>query len=262
MLLKKRISILVVCCLLVLSACAKVTPTPDTQATINALSTSVMQTLAVSMPTVTPQPTMTTSPTVTSTPLVTNTLAATPTLKITVPTCDNSVFVTDVTIPDNTVVTPGQAFTKTWSLKNVGTCNWSTSYKVVFLSGTQMGGIATAIPAVTSGHADNISVNLVAPITKGTYTGTWILQNGAGQSFGASFTVVVVVSTSLTATATGTITPTANLTATANALNTAYAAATSYALTAAAPVATATPTPDAAATSAAQTATAGYTLGG
>ena len=249
MLTQKRISILVVCCLLVLSACAPATPTPDPQATINALSTSVMQTLAVSMPTVTPQPTMTPSPTATITPMVTNTLAPTPTLKITVPTCDNSIFVSDVTIPDNTVVTPGQAFTKTWSLKNAGTCNWTTSYKVVFLSGTQMGGVATAIPAVTSGHADNISVNLVAPITKGTYTGTWILQNAAGKSFGASFTVVVVVSTSLTATATGTITPTANLTATANALNTAVAAATYYAQTAtAAPTATPTPTTEPTAT--------------
>lgn len=241
MLNKKRMLILVVCCLFALSACAKGTPTPDIQATVYALSTSVAQTLAASMPTFTPQPSMTPSPSATITPLVTNTMAATPTLKITMPVCDNSVFVGDVTIPDNTVVTPGQTFTKTWSLKNVGTCNWSTSYKVAFLSGTAMGGVATAIPAVTTGHADNISVNLVAPITKGTYTGTWILQNATGQSFGASFTVVVVVNTTLTATTTGTITPTANLTATANALSTAYAAATSYALTAVAP--TATPAP-------------------
>src|SRR5512133_582347 len=132
MLNKKRILILVVCCLLALSACAKVTPTPDIQATVYALSTSVAQTLAVSMPTVTPQPSMTPSPTATLTPLVTNTAAilATPTRTAIVSTCDNSVFVADVTIPDNTVVTPGQAFTKTWSLKNTGTCNWSTAYKV------------------------------------------------------------------------------------------------------------------------------------
>jgi hypothetical protein len=170
--------------------------------------------------------------------MVTNTLAATPTLKITAPICDNSVFVADVTIPDNTVVTPGQTFTKTWSLKNVGTCNWSTAYKVAFLSGTAMGGVSTAIPAVTTGHADNISVNLVAPLTKGTYTGTWILQNAAGQSFGASFTVVVVVNTTLTATTTGTITPTPNV------LSTSVAGT----LTAIAGSATVTPTPEPTAT--------------
>ncbi|MRR31220.1 hypothetical protein EG834_13060, partial [bacterium] len=189
---------------------------------------------------------LTPSPTATITPMVTNTMAASPTLKITQAVCDNSFYLADVTIPDNTVMTPGQAFTKTWSIKNVGTCNWTTSYKVVFVSGTAMGGVSTAIPAITSTHADNISVAMVAPLTKGTYTGTWILQNASGKTFGTSFTVVINVSTSLTATTTGTITPTANLTSTANALNTAYAAATSYAQTASAP--TVTPTPDSVAT--------------
>lgn len=239
---KKSSVVLVVCCLLILSACG-VTETPNIQATLDALNTSVVQTLAVSMPTVTPQPSMTPSPTATITPMVTNTLAPTPTVKVNVPLCDDSVFVGDVTIPDHTVMAPGQTFTKTWSIKNVGTCDWTTSYKVAFLSGTAMGGVSTAIPAVTKGHADNISVNLVAPITKGTYSSYWILQNAAGQSFGASFYVIIDVSTSVTATATGTITPTANLTATTDALNTAIAAATYYAQTAtAAPTATPTPT--------------------
>ncbi|HCS40993.1 MAG TPA: hypothetical protein DIW44_15610 [Anaerolineaceae bacterium] len=211
----KRFIALVLCCLLILSACAPATPPPLTQATMDALYTSVAQTLAVSMPSVTPQPSMTPTPSATLTPMITNTLGATPTLKITVPTCDNSLFVSDVTIPDNTVMTPGQAFTKTWSIKNAGTCNWTTSYKAVFLSGTAMGGVSTAIPVVASGHADNISVAMVAPLTKGTYTGYWILQNGAGQTFGASFYVSIVVSTSLTATTTGTITPTPDLLATA-----------------------------------------------
>jgi hypothetical protein len=241
---KKRITILVVCCLLVLSACSKPTEAPLTQATMDALYTSVAQTLAVSVSTITPKPSQTPSSTATLTPLVTNTLAATPTLKVTVPTCDDSLYVSDVTIPDNTVMSPGQTFTKTWSIKNSGTCNWTTSYKTVFLSGNAMGGSSTAIPAIASGHADNISVSMVAPTTKGTYTGYWILQNASGKSFGASFYVTIVVSTSATATVTGTITPTANLTSTADALNTALAAATSYAQTAtAAPANTATPTP-------------------
>ncbi len=38
--------------------------------------------------------------------------------------CDKAQFVSDVTIPDGTVMSPGQKFTKTWSLKNVGTCAW------------------------------------------------------------------------------------------------------------------------------------------
>jgi hypothetical protein len=253
MLIKKRIPILVVCCLLVLSACGKPTPAPLTQATMDVLYTSVAQTLAVSMPTVTPQPSMTPSPTATLTPMVTNTVAilATPTRAATVSSCDNSLFVSDVTIPDNTVMTPGQSFTKTWSIKNAGTCNWTTSYKVAFLSGESMGSTATAITsAVNANHADNISIKLVAPITKGTYTGYFIMQNAAGKSFGASFYVTIVVSTSATATVTGTITPTPDLLATG----------VSGALTATAnSVASTSAVIDAIATAIAQTATAGYT---
>jgi hypothetical protein len=239
---KRRIFILVVCCTLVLSACAKATEAPLTQATMDVLYTSVAQTLAVSMPTVTPPPTMTFTPAATATKLVSPTaMLATPTPAATTSSCDNSLYVSDVTIPDNTVMTPGQTFTKTWSIKNSGTCNWTTSYKTVFLSGNAMSGVSTAISsAVSSGHADNMSVSMVAPTTKGTYTGYWILQNAAGKQFGASFYVSIVVSTSVTATPTGTITPTPNLTATYDTLNTAYAAATSYAQT---PTPTATPIP-------------------
>ena len=64
--------------------------------------------------------------------------AATPTSN-----CDNSQFVTDVTYPDNTVVTPGQSIAKTWRLKNIGTCSWTPSYAIVFLSGEQMSGPST-----------------------------------------------------------------------------------------------------------------------
>src|SRR5512135_3467629 len=50
-------------------------------------------------------------------------------------TCDRAQFIADVTVPDGTRFSPGAAFTKTWRLKNVGTCTWSTSYTLVFSSG-------------------------------------------------------------------------------------------------------------------------------
>ncbi|MBI3739709.1 MAG: hypothetical protein HY258_11730, partial [Chloroflexi bacterium] len=49
--------------------------------------------------------------------------------------CDNAQFITDVTYPDNTVIAPSTSFTKTWRLKNIGTCSWTPSYAVVFFSG-------------------------------------------------------------------------------------------------------------------------------
>src|ERR1700690_4030842 len=53
-------------------------------------------------------------------------------------TCNWAQFIADVTIPDGTSVTPGATFTKTWRLKNIGNCTWSTSYALVFSSGTAM----------------------------------------------------------------------------------------------------------------------------
>ena len=52
-------------------------------------------------------------------------------------TCDMAQFVADVTVPDGTTYAPGAAFTKTWRLKNIGTCTWSTSYSAGVRHGRQ-----------------------------------------------------------------------------------------------------------------------------
>ena len=45
-------------------------------------------------------------------------------------TCtDRAQFVADVTVPDGTRYDPGATFTKTWRLRNIGTCTWTTSWK-------------------------------------------------------------------------------------------------------------------------------------
>jgi hypothetical protein len=54
-------------------------------------------------------------------------------------TCDWAQFIADVTVPDGTTYAPGATFRKTWRLRNIGTCTWTTSYSLVFDSGAQMG---------------------------------------------------------------------------------------------------------------------------
>src|SRR5512138_2696264 len=54
--------------------------------------------------------------------------------------CDNADFMSDVTIPDGTVVDPGESFTKTWRIRNAGVCSWTPSYSVVFVSGNTLSG--------------------------------------------------------------------------------------------------------------------------
>src|SRR5258707_1043881 len=100
--------------------------------------------------------------------------------------CDKAAFVADVTVPDGTLFSPGTTFIKTWRLKNSGTCTWTTAYKLVFYSGEQMGApTAINIPrSITPGVTVDLTVNMVAPATGGTYRGYWILSNATGKLFG------------------------------------------------------------------------------
>ena len=107
---------------------------------------------------------------------------------VTVPpsSCDRAQFVKDVTIPDGTVMAPGSTFTKTWRLKNVGACAWSTSYQLVYFSGEQMGAAASAAfpQNVAVGQTVDISINMTAPATAGSYRGFWMFKNANGALFG------------------------------------------------------------------------------
>ena len=109
-------------------------------------------------------------------------------------TCDLAEFVADVTIPDDTLIVTGAGFTKTWRLKNVGTCSWTPSYAVVFASGEAMSGPATKALAgnVNPGQSVDISVDLTAPATVGTYTGNWRLRNANGLAFSTFYVRIKV----------------------------------------------------------------------
>lgn len=100
--------------------------------------------------------------------------------------CDKAQFVSDVTIPDGTTMNPGAVFKKTWRLKNIGTCTWTTSYLLVFSSGEQMGAPSSAAfpTSVAPGQTVDLTLNMVAPNAGGTYRGNWMLKNASGQLFG------------------------------------------------------------------------------
>ena len=127
-------------------------------------------------------------PTITGTP-PTATVTTTPgggTVTVPPSSCDRAQFIADVNVPDGTVMAPGATFTKTWRLKNIGACAWSTSYQLVFFSGQQMGAPASvAFPQnVAVGQTVDISVNMTAPNTAGSYRGYWMFKNASGQLFG------------------------------------------------------------------------------
>lgn len=120
----------------------------------------------------------------TSTPIpATDTPALTPTATA----CKNSAnFVADVTVPDGTNFTSGESFVKTWRLKNNGSCPWTSQYQLVFTGGDRMSAAASkALPSrVAPGDSVDLSVNLQAPASNGTYRALWMLQDPNGQTFG------------------------------------------------------------------------------
>jgi len=156
-------------------------PTPDTFATIQAMVTQTVAAQTQYAPTQTPLP-PTAIPTSTPVP-ATNTPLPTATA---VTYCDWVSFVKDVTVPDGTAFESGETFTKTWRLKNRGTCTWSPDYMLVFSSGAQMGGTtAVRLPGyVSPGQIVDVSVTFTAPDASGKYVGYWMLRNPSGALFG------------------------------------------------------------------------------
>ena len=103
------------------------------------------------------------------------------------------------TVPDNTVLNPGQTFTKSWTLRNTGTTSWtprSTGYTLNFLNGDRMGAASslTLSSSVAVNGQATFSVELTAPTTPGNYTGNWRMNSEVGIDFGPTVTVKIVVS--------------------------------------------------------------------
>lgn len=93
-----------------------------------------------------------------------------------------AVLLEDVTIPDNTRLAAGETFTKTWRFKNSGTCHW-TGYTINFLTGDRMGAPDSApIPDTVAGSTVDISLDLTAPASDGSYSGYFTLKDAEGES--------------------------------------------------------------------------------
>jgi hypothetical protein len=172
------------------SATAPAEPTTDIAAVrTSAASTVVSQftltaaafTPTVSAPTETPEPDVTATQTTAAIAQVTNAEGTVVTL------CDKYAWdldTVDVNIPDNTIMSPGQDFIKTWKIKNIGACTWGAGYELVFSYGEEMQGEAQPLEAaVAPGQEVEVSVQFTAPDLVGSYFSFWTLQNDKGITF-------------------------------------------------------------------------------
>ncbi|MCA9944149.1 MAG: hypothetical protein KC449_11740 [Anaerolineales bacterium] len=106
----------------------------------------------------------------------------------------DSMYVADVTIPDDTRLSPGQSFTKTWRVKNNGKRPWGAGFRLVFVKGTPMTNQRSiSLPACAPGQEVEVSIQQTAPARRGTYFGDWKMRDDRGNLFGEILFLRIVV---------------------------------------------------------------------
>ena len=188
------LTIVLILSTLALAACNLQAPTPtdvpgleQTQAvaTVQALFTNQPPTATEVILAVTATPEPSATPTEVGT--ITATLPPSATPSPTQGDCTNLIdFIDDITVLDDTVFLPRQTFTKTWRLKNVGTCTWTTAYSLVFVDGNNLNATSPVLlpTSVAPNTEVDLSVTMTAPGVPGTYTSNWMLRSPSGTNFG------------------------------------------------------------------------------
>lgn len=198
----KSITLILLITTILLTAC-DAAPAEETVDNESIIATSIAQTLQAVMETQNAEPTATTAsdaaPTNDVSGSPTATTSGTPIANIpTIPVSPNCLVagLVSETIPDGTLFQKDATFTKTWKIRNAGTCTWSTAYKLVFVDGNALGAPEEVKlkENVPPGNITNISINMKAPNVDATYIGYWMLQTDAGVQI-ASFSVKIVVGT-------------------------------------------------------------------
>jgi len=160
-----------------LSACVPTpTPTPFIPPKAATPTLPLVEGNTPVIPTSTPQPIPTASPTAT-------------------PPCNNSLaFVEDLTIPDGTVVSPGESVEKGWLVQNNGSCNWDSRYRLRFSGGSDMGAATEqALYPARAGTQATIQITFTAPSEPGTYSTAWQAIDPFGEPFGDPVFMEIIV---------------------------------------------------------------------
>jgi hypothetical protein len=151
-------------------------------------ASSLTETL-VAVPTVSPTP-LIVAPTVTPT-AITATLEAT----LTANPCYNLLYIEDVTIPDGTQMKPGEVFTKTWLVQNIGGCAWRAGFTFSHFGGDLMRGNAVVLEeSIQTGAKRELSVELTVPSGQtGLIQSSWRMADENGNFFGDTLSVNITV---------------------------------------------------------------------
>jgi hypothetical protein len=99
--------------------------------------------------------------------------------------CYLAEFVSE-TIPDYTLFAPGEKFKKSWTIRNIGWCNWKEDFYVFFDEGDDLKGPPAKLLVPTGGKVKpgetvTITLLLTAPKVAGNYMATYKIATGSGE---------------------------------------------------------------------------------
>jgi hypothetical protein len=107
---------------------------------------------------------------------------------------DQLKFISDLTIPDGTIVQPGATIDKRWSIENSGTCNWDSKYTLRLIAGPDMGASPEQpLYPSRSGSRAEIRITFNAPTKPAAYRSAWQAYNPDGNPFGDPFYIDILV---------------------------------------------------------------------
>ena len=92
----------------------------------------------------------------------------------------------DENLPDQTVYETGYTFTKSWTIRNDGTCTWDKGYQLIYWDGDIMGGstVYNFFDIVAPGETMTLPIQLLTPEHAGSYEGFWKMMSTSGYVFG------------------------------------------------------------------------------
>ncbi len=111
------------------------------------------------------------------------------------PTCVNGLtFISDVTIPDLSVVAAGMLLDKQWLVQNSGSCNWDSYYRLRLVAGDGLGASPEqALYPARAGMQATLRIVFTAPAVPGEYLSEWQAFDAQGVPFGESFFIKIIV---------------------------------------------------------------------
>ena len=111
------------------------------------------------------------------------------------PVCDPYLtYISDLSLPDGTIVEPGQTLDKRWQVENSGSCNWDKRYRLKLVAGPNLGAsIDQALYPARSNTQTMIRIIFTAPDESGVQRSAWQAHDPHGEPFGDPIFIEIAV---------------------------------------------------------------------